>query len=73
MKTRRSFIIIVVVLVIAIGVSYTKGRFDGNAGKKIAIVPNVEAKSQVSEEAMKWSPTKPYPKHNVYYPGTEEL
>ena len=21
----------------------------------------------------KWSPTKPYPKHNVYYPGTEEL
>ena len=20
-----------------------------------------------------WSPTKPYPKHDVYYPGTEEL
>jgi ribonuclease Z len=26
-----------------------------------------------ASELVAWSPTKPYPKHDVYYPGTEEL
>ena len=58
-KHRLRLIIIVIVLAIAIDVAYTKGRFDGNTGKKIAIAPSAEAKNQVSEAPMKWSPTKP--------------
>lgn len=25
------------------------------------------------KEPVEWSPTKPFPQHEVYYPGTEEL
>lgn len=39
-----------------------------------ALIPNAPlhaAGGQVSED--NWSPTEPYPVHNVYYPGTEAL
>jgi len=35
-------------------------------------VKDASAKSAKSSTG-KWSPTKPYPSHEVYYPGTEEL
>jgi ribonuclease Z len=54
-------------------VSYTKGLFDGRAGEELTLVATAEAKKQQSTPPVAWSPTKPYPKHDVYYPGTEEL
>ncbi|UCE88677.1 MAG: MBL fold metallo-hydrolase [Pseudomonadota bacterium] len=36
-------------------------------------LPVSEATAQKKAEATEWSPTKPYPAHEVYYPGTEEL
>ena len=32
-----------------------------------------DAQAAGSDSPMEWSPTKPYPRHDVYYPGTEEL
>ena len=29
--------------------------------------------SAADQKPVEWSPTKPYPEHHVYYPGTEEL
>ena len=29
--------------------------------------------TRVNQDEAEWSPTKPSPKHDVYYPGTEEL
>ncbi|NIX01415.1 MAG: hypothetical protein GWN13_24890, partial [Phycisphaerae bacterium] len=50
-----------------------KGVFDGKNGQDISLVATAEAKKQDSSAIGAYSPTKPYPKHDVYYPGTEEL
>ncbi len=59
--------IIVCITVIAI---YMKGHSDGESGENGALpVGQANAESTPVE----WSRTKPYPKQEVYYPGTEEL
>ncbi len=32
-----------------------------------------DARAEAAPSTGEWSPTKPYPSHDVYYPGTEEL
>ncbi len=40
----------------------------------LAALPNLNFQPVEAENPKsKWSPTKPYPSHKVYYPGTEEL
>ncbi len=34
---------------------------------------NTDVKAQTSKDKTNWSPIKPYPEHEVYFPGTEEL
>jgi ribonuclease Z len=41
----------------------------GDRGANL-MIPSTEASGEVGSA---WSPTKPYPSHDVYYPGTEEL
>jgi ribonuclease Z len=52
-------------------VVYQLGQHGGNINKSIDFTQNVEAADK--SEPYEWSPTKPYPVRNVYYPGTEEL
>ena len=40
----------------------------------LAALPTLDFQPVEAENPKsKWSPTKPYPSHKVYYPGTEEL
>lgn len=34
---------------------------------------NTDVEAKTSKDKSAWSPTKPYPDHEVYFPGTEEL
>ncbi len=36
-------------------------------------LPAAQATTKQSSAPVEWSPTEPYPKHGVYYPGTEAL
>ncbi len=75
MKTTRNLTVfsIIVVLILSASIGYMKGFFDGQTRHDMSFVATAEAKKQDSIAPNQWSPTKPYPKHNVYYPGTEEL
>ncbi len=50
---------------------YLWGHSDGRAGRE----PGLSGVALAAQTAMPkaWSPTKPYPSQNVYYPGTEAL
>ncbi len=48
---------------------YLIGYNDGMTGREPAVTEPVNAQ----EETAEWSPTKRYPDHDVYFPGTEEL
>ena len=73
MKINYKIIIIGLFLIFVIVAAYQKGMIDGQSGEELALVATAEAKKQDSLAPNQWSSTKPYPKHNVYYPGTEEL
>jgi hypothetical protein len=73
MRKKVTLISLCAVLAIALAGVYTKGLLDGRSGKNLLLVETAEAAKQQSTAPSAWSPTKPYPKHNVYYPGTEEL
>jgi ribonuclease Z len=73
MRKIVTLISLCVVLAIALAGVYAKGLFDGRSGKDLLLVETAEAAKQQSTLPGEWSPTKPYPKHIVYYPGTEGL
>jgi ribonuclease Z len=73
MKNTFKIITVGLFLMFAIVMVYQKGIIDGKTGNDLKLVATAEAKNQASEAPNEWSPTKPYPQHNVYYPGTEEL
>ena len=73
MKLNYKVIAIGVVLIIGFVATYQIGLIDGQSGEELSLLATAEAKKQDSMEPNQWSPTKPYPKHDVYYPGTEEL
>ena len=73
MKLNYKVIAVGAVLIIGFIAVYQKGKIDGQTGNELALIATAEAKKQDSMAPNQWSPTKPYPKHNVYYPGTEEL
>jgi ribonuclease Z len=55
---------------------YFFGYHDGSVGKNPRVVAEAQAASSqkvADNKPVEWSPTKPYPTHHVYYPGTEEL
>ncbi len=65
MKRTTKLIGIILTIALAVTAVYMKGIYDGRSGKGLRIA---EAAGPVE-----WPPTKPYPKHDVYYPGTEAL
>ena len=73
---KLAFLAIVAVVAVAMIAVYLKGHHDGSVGKSLQLSPEAQAaraKKPAGAAPGAWSPTKPYPKHNVYYPGTEEL
>ena len=59
----------------ALGVASAVGYWAGQNDFRIdrpGLVSKAQAASEMAAKA-EWSPTKPYPKHDVYYPGTEAL
>jgi ribonuclease Z len=50
---------------------YYWGLSNGHSGRSVSLIESATAAE--AAEASEWSPTKPYPSHDVYYPGTEEL
>jgi len=64
---KRTLTLIGIILAIALAVTavYMKGIYDGGSGKGLTIAE--------AAESSKWSPTKPNPSFDVYYPGTEAL
>ena len=73
MKINYKIIAFGLFFMFAIVAAYQKGMINGQSGEELALVATAEAKKEDSMAPNQWSPTKPYPKHNVYYPGTEEL
>ena len=51
---------------------YLVGHRDGQLGNGPWLFSEAEA-SGAGQVQQGWSPTKPYPTHEVYFPGTEEL
>jgi ribonuclease Z len=64
-------LVLTVAIVVAIG-GYLVGYNDGTNGRAPAILESATAAGQMSGPT-EWSPTEPYPDHDVYYPGTERL
>ena len=61
-------------LVAAFIAGYVVGEYGPGTGE--GLVSEADAAQSSSPAAggtLEWSRTKPYPRHNVYYPGTEEL
>ena len=52
--------------------AYVAGYQDAAQDQDSLIVPAAQAAGGGAVQSG-WSPTKPYPSHEVYYPGTEEL
>ena len=58
----------------AVALAYMAGRHEGETGERLERFFGAEATASIPHpEGTKWSPTKPYPDHEVYFPGTEEL
>ncbi len=65
MKRTTKLIGIILAIALAVTAVYMKGIYDGGSGKGLTIAE--------AAESVKWSPTKPNPSFDVYYPGTEAL
>ena len=53
---------------------YLAGYKDGKHGEEPQMIAQVHAaRGSSTATGAGWSPTKPYPVQEVYYPGTEEL
>jgi ribonuclease Z len=72
MKRKITILSFCLTAVAALTVVYTAGWLKGQDGQKSDFVKEAQAAGAGTVET-EWSPTKPYPRHEVYYPGTEEL
>ena len=81
MLTARNLLLVIVVLVVA-GTVYFLGYSDGQANRvqrgsatahAAETQPSVASPEPSGHQEDVWSPTKRYPTHEAYYPGTEEL
>ena len=75
MISRGTKLFVVGVGVTALAAGYLWGRSDERAGRYIPLVDiTTPARASVTESAAtEWSRTGPFPTHDAYYPGTEEL
>lgn len=62
-------------VILALSTSYWIGHQKGKTGITPTVITKAIAQQTnlSSQKPVAWSPTKPYPRHDVYYPGTEEL
>jgi ribonuclease Z len=74
LKHRVKSVWVVILVVLAAGGFYLWGHYEGVTGSGVGLVETAEAaKKAAGKGPVEWSPTKPYPRQDVYYPGTEEL
>ncbi len=71
MKARIMTFFVVGASMIALATAYLWGRSDERAAREMLLTEIIEPAEAAGPAA--WPPTKPYPKHDVYYPGTEAL
>ena len=71
MKARIMTFFVVGASMIALATAYLWGRSDERAAREMLLTEIIEPAEAAGPAA--WSPTKPYPTHDVYYPGTEAL
>jgi ribonuclease Z len=72
MSKAASIRVVVLVAIVVVFGAYLMGYYDGTNGRDPAIVASATAAEKPSGPT-EWSPTEPYPHHDVYYPGTERL
>jgi len=71
MSNRVARITTALVVILAVVAAYMVGRHDSSDSLRTIFDSQAEASEQAAGDG--WSPTKPYPEHKVYFPGTEEL
>ncbi len=71
MRIRLKAVLAIAALGVASAVGYWAGQ-NSLSGDGAGIVPEAQAASSEAASG-EWSPTKPYPERDVYYPGTEAL
>ena len=72
MRVKVSVLTIIFLLLAASYVFHTKQSQEWLSENKLTLFgPSAVIASEAGSS--EWSPTKPYPIQNVYYPGTEEL
>ena len=57
---------------VALAAVFALGFHSGETGTTVSLAPGAQAAGAGVVQSG-WSPTKPYPNHEVYFPGTEEL
>ena len=67
---KSHFVALGILSVVAVAI-YHQGYKAGEVNEYMSLLPVAHAAE--AEVGAGWSPTKPFPKHDVYYPGTEEL
>jgi len=72
MRKKVSVLTVMFLLVMSSFFFLTKQSPQGVSKNKFPLAGISEAKASEADSS-EWSPTKPYPIQNVYYPGTEEL
>jgi len=76
MKRKIGKTLIIGVVALSAMAGYLIGHHDGNFGEGLRLMPEAEAaqsRKAVGKKPVEWSPTRPFPSHDVYYPGTEKL
>jgi ribonuclease Z len=72
MRIKVTVLTIMFLLILPSFLFLTKQSPEGLSEGNFPIAGPPEARAAEADSS-EWSPTKPYPIHNVYYPGTEEL
>jgi len=71
MNQKIARVSITLAVMLAITAAYMVGRHD--SGDTLELVADAQAEAPERDRSAGWSPTQPYPEHEVYFPGTEAL
>ena len=71
LRNASAFVCVSMLAIAIFAAGYVTGDKSGTVSDSYAVVTEAQAAS--SDAQMEWSRTEPYPRHDVYYPGTETL
>jgi ribonuclease Z len=69
--SKQGFVGVLITVVVIAVIAYVAGYDDGTNGRDPAIMQSATAAQAATPT--EWSATAPYPHHDVYYPGTEQI